>query len=158
MILCSLIGQHSLAQSFEYDKRSPQQVYAVQKLSAQLRKHATAKQFRFSFITDSLAHGKEDFAISRTGNHIRISGGSNRALIYASLSIAEEVRNGSSINTIKPREEKAFVPLRAIKYDLPWDSYRHSYALQLHDTTCRDTLYWKAFLDMMVENRFNSLT
>lgn len=158
MILCGLIVQQSLAQSFEYDKRSPQQVYAVQKLSAQLRKLVTAKQFRFSFVTDSIAHGKENFAISRTGNHIRITGGSNRALIYAALSIAEEVRNGSALNTIKPREEKAFVPLRAIKYDLPWDSYRHSYALQLHDTTCRDTLYWKSFLDMMVENRFNSLT
>ncbi|HKJ78087.1 MAG TPA: hypothetical protein VKA10_01075, partial [Prolixibacteraceae bacterium] len=30
--------------------------------------------------------------------------------------------------------------------------------LQQHYETCRDTLFWKSFLDMMVENRFNKLT
>ncbi|MBK7438934.1 MAG: hypothetical protein IPI77_19885 [Saprospiraceae bacterium] len=30
--------------------------------------------------------------------------------------------------------------------------------MSLHDETRRDTLYWKAFLDMMAENRLNSLT
>jgi hypothetical protein len=47
---------------------------------------------------------------------------------------------------------------RAIKFNLPWDSYRRSPALQLHMETCRDPKFWESFLDMMVENRFNKLT
>jgi hypothetical protein len=53
--------------------------------------------------------------------------------------------------------DKPYFPFRAIKFDLPWDSYRHSDALDQHYATCRDTLFWKAFLDMMAENRFNAL-
>ena len=41
---------------------------------------------------------------------------------------------------------------------MPWDSYRRSPALDLHYETCRDTVFWNGFLDMMVENRFNKLT
>jgi hypothetical protein len=48
--------------------------------------------------------------------------------------------------------------MRAIKFDLPWDTYRHSYALDQHQQTCSDTAYWKAFLDMMAANRFNALS
>ena len=46
---------------------------------------------------------------------------------------------------------------RAIKFDLPWDTYRHSDALDQHYATCRDTLFWKAFLDMMADDKFNAL-
>ena len=48
--------------------------------------------------------------------------------------------------------------MRAVKFDLPWDTYRHSYALDLHLETCKDTAYWKAFLDIMAENRLNALS
>ena len=70
----------------------------------------------------------------------------------------EELQNGASLQTVQARTEKPHLPLRAIKFDLPWDTYRHSEALDLHYETCRDTLYWKAFLDMMVANRFNALS
>lgn len=85
-------------------------------------------------------------------------GGDERGLIYGCLSIAEDLIHGHTLAQIKNSQSKPFLPFRGIKYDLPWDTYRHSYALSLHDETCRDTLYWKAFLDMMAENRLNSLT
>jgi hypothetical protein len=37
-------------------------------------------------------------------------------------------------------------------------SYRRHESLQLHDETCRDLKFWEQFLDMMAENRFNTLT
>lgn len=146
------------SQSFEYDQQSPQQRYAVKRLMEALKKDATAKSFRIVFVRDGSSYGAEDFAISHSGKRIIMSGGSDRAVIYAALSLAEDLRNGIPLKNISAKSEKAFLPLRAIKYDLPWDSYRHSYGLEQHDKTCRDTLYWKSFLDMMVENRFNSLT
>lgn len=79
-------------------------------------------------------------------------------MIYGSLSLEEDVRNGIPLQQIKSVSEKPKLPFRAIKFDLPWDTYRHSYALDLHVETCRDTNYWEAFLNMMVENRFNTLT
>jgi len=63
-----------------------------------------------------------------------------------------------SIVKIKSKSETTRLHFRAIKFDLPWDTYRHSYALTLHQETCGDLKYWEAFLDMMCENRFNVLT
>ncbi|HET9276769.1 MAG TPA: hypothetical protein VFN95_01245, partial [Flavitalea sp.] len=102
--------------------------------------------------------GPEAFSIERNATLITVTGGDERGLIYGSLSLCEDVRNGIPISRITAKTEKPHVPFRAIKFDLPWDTYRHSYALDLHGETCRDTMYWKAFLDMMVENRFNSLS
>lgn len=146
------------SQSFKYDQQSPQQCYAAKRLMEALKKDAKAKSFQIAFTIDSSNLRAEDFAIRPGGKRIILAGGSNRAIIYAALSLAEDVRNGITLKNITAKSEKAFLPLRAIKYDLPWDSYRHSYALEQHDKTCRDTLYWKSFLDMMAENRFNSLT
>jgi hypothetical protein len=92
------------------------------------------------------------------GNKILVTGGDERGMIYGSLSVAEDIRNGVRLQDIKARSEKPNYSLRAVKFDLPWDTYRHSYALDLHMETCKDVNYWKAFLDMMVENRLNSLS
>ena len=132
------------------------QQYAVDKLAAALQHDATSGAYTIQLVTG--AYALESFSISRSANTITITGGSDRALIYGCLSLAEDIRNGIALKNIKPKKEDAFLPFRAIKYDLPWDTYRHSYALSLHDSTCRDTAYWKAFLDMMAENRFNTLT
>lgn len=100
----------------------------------------------------------ESYAITTEGNTITITGGDNRGLIYGSFSLIEDLKNGLKLSAVKEKSESANYPFRAIKFDLPWDSYRHSYALDLHYETCRDVAFWEAFLDMMVENRFNSLS
>ncbi|GAB4021070.1 glycoside hydrolase family 20 zincin-like fold domain-containing protein [Spirosoma koreense] len=102
--------------------------------------------------------GSEAYTIEKQGNRLIITGGDERGLIYGSLSIVEDVQNGLSLQKISTRSERPHLPFRALKFDLPWDTYRHSDALDLHYATCRDTLYWKAFLDMMVANRFNVLS
>lgn len=102
--------------------------------------------------------GPEAYSIDRQGKQIIVTGGDARGLIYGSLSVVEELKNGVRLTQLTNRREQPHLPFRAIKFDLPWDTYRHSDALDLHYDTCRDTLYWKAFLDMMVANRFNALS
>lgn len=102
--------------------------------------------------------GKEAFSIRTSPKQISVAGGDGSGLIYGGLSIAEDLRNSIALQNIKARSEKPKLPFRAIKFDMPWDTYRHSYALDLHSETCKDVNYWKAFLDMMAENRFNVLS
>jgi hypothetical protein len=67
----------------------------------------------------------------------------------------ESLRNGISLADIGLSEERPNLEFRGIKYNLPWETYRPSSALDQHIPTARDLKYWEAFLDMMVENRFN---
>ncbi|MFO7371032.1 MAG: hypothetical protein R6X09_12285 [Bacteroidales bacterium] len=79
-------------------------------------------------------------------------------VIYGIMELAEQLEMGK---TLKKIEEKSVNPkylFRAIKYDLPWNSYRVHESLQLHTETVRDLKYWESFLDMMAENRYNVLT
>lgn len=114
--------------------------------------------FEVDLAVDPQELTSEAFSVSTDGKKIKITGGDDRGLIYGSLSVAEDLRNGTLPEDIKPRGEQPHYSLRAVKFDLPWDTYRHSYALDLHLETCKDTNYWKAFLDMMAENRLNSLS
>lgn len=97
----------------------------------------------------------ESYTIQPSGTTITITGGDDRGLLYGRQSLAETFRNHQK--PIATSEHPQY-PFRAIKFDLPWDTYRHSAALDQHIETCRDTTFWRAFLDMMSENRFNILT
>ncbi|HEV8514160.1 MAG TPA: hypothetical protein VGQ59_12825 [Cyclobacteriaceae bacterium] len=101
---------------------------------------------------------KEAFTIFKSSNEIRIKGGDENGILYGCFSVAEDIRTGIPIEKIKEKSENPRLQFRAIKYDLPWDTYRHSYALDQHQETCADVKYWESFLNMMAENRFNVLT
>lgn len=109
-------------------------------------------------LAEDAAFGPEEFSIEPGEHRLRIRGGGKRGLIYGALAAAEQLGNGTNIDSLEPRRESAALPFRAIKHNLPWDSYRSSSALDLHDETVRDPDYWEAFLDMMAENRFNALS
>lgn len=145
-----------------YDRESPQARYAVEVLAKALASKGYAvTEGKAAIIITLMTSAKleeEAYAIRSDGGKITVAGGSKRGVIYGSLTLAEHLRNGNKLEAVKPRTETAHYSLRAIKFDLPWDTYRHSDALDLHYETCRDLNYWKAFLDMMVENRFNALT
>jgi hypothetical protein len=148
--------------SINFDRNSAQQSFAATRIQNALKEKGYklpggSAMFRINLSLQA-SFGAESFSVKKEGQAIHIIGGDERGLIYGCQSVAEDIRNGISLTNIKSKAEKPFLPFRAIKYDLPWDTYRHSYALELHDETCRDTAYWKAFLDMMAENRFNTLT
>ena len=145
-----------------YSKTSTQQAYAAGILEQAVSKRGysikeSGADYLVSFVIDKKLDN-EAFSIQPASRKITISGGDETGIIYGSLSIAEELRNGVAIQHIKAKNEAPKLPFRAIKYDLPWDTYRHSYALDLHGETCKDVNYWRAFLDMMAENRLNVLS
>ena len=145
-----------------YDKTSPQAKYADERLEKALK--AKSYAIRTSpggyVITLSVDKnlGKEAYNISPNGKKISVSGGNGTGLIYGALSVCEDLGNGIKLQNIKASNDQPRMQLRAVKYDMPWDTYRHSYALDQHYETCRDLNYWRAFLDMMADNRLNALS
>jgi hypothetical protein len=149
----------------EYDKTMPQAVYASKKLKEaldakgyQVTEESSGDNYRISISIDTLNLHDEAYSLTSEGNTIKIVGGDKRGMIYGCLSMAEDIRNGVSLGDVKSRSGKPHYILRAIKLNTSWYSYRPSSALDQHYETLRNPEYWEAFLDMMVENRFNSLS
>ncbi|HLL43578.1 MAG TPA: glycoside hydrolase family 20 zincin-like fold domain-containing protein, partial [Segetibacter sp.] len=166
-LIISLIGfvpiGYSQTVKILYSKSSPQATYAVGMVEKSLTKKAyslsgSKADFLINVVINPAQLGSEAYLIATDGKKITITGGDERGMIYGSLSVAEDVRNGTRLENIKPRSEKPNYALRAVKFDLLCDTYRHSLALDLHYETCKYINYWKAFLDMMAENRLNSLS
>lgn len=88
----------------------------------------------------------------------RVEGSDDRGTLYGALALTEAVATGTPLTEIQEASVSARFPFRAIKFNLPWYSYRAGQALALHDSTCRDPAFWESFLDMMARNRFNTLT
>ena len=148
--------------SIQYDPSSLQTSYAVKILTQTLSNNGYLVQsgnadLRIGFKMDSTL-GEEAYILRPSKKTITITGGDGRGVIYGAFSLAEDLRNGIPIDKIQTKRESTPLHFRAIKFDLPWDTYRHSCSLTQHQETCSDLKYWEAFLDMMAENRLNALT
>ncbi len=147
------------------DPDNPPAQYALKRLSATLiQKGYTISEnhTNYDYLISLSVHpnrlGAESFAIIPEGKIVSVLAGDSRGLIYGTLALAEEIRNGVPIGAIKPSTEEPNQTFRGIKYNLPWETYRPSLALDQHLETAKDLGYWEAFLDMMVENRFNAIS
>ena len=141
---------------------SPQAAYAARRLRDVLDDPAvklpsTGDAPVFELRLDP-ALGAEAFSIVRNGRHVVVTGGDPRGLVYGALDLRAQLLDGKPIDAIGPKKEKPALAFRGIKFNTPWDSYRPSSALDQHVDTVKDLDYWKAFLDMMVENRFNAIS
>ncbi len=148
-----------------HDEAVPQAAYAARKLASALAARGyqvTAERTGYDYLV-SLAVNRsrlaaEAFSIIPEGRVITVYGGDNRGMIYGALALVETLRNGTRIESVTATEGRPALAFRGIKYNLPWDTYRPSSALDQHRETARDLRYWEAFLDMMVENRFNAIS
>ncbi len=145
-----------------HDADSPQAAYAARKLGQALAdsghtllEKRDGYQRLISLATHPERLAPEAFQIIPEAKVITIYGGDDRGLIYGALALAESLRNGTPLADTPFSEESPKLEFRGIKFNLPWETYRPSSALDQHYDTCRDPAYWEAFLDMMVENRFN---
>jgi hypothetical protein len=102
--------------------------------------------------------GVEGFSIAREHGQLVISGRDPRGAMYGVLEVAEQIRLGTPLEKISPKSVSPPMGFRAIKFNLPFAAYRTSEAIEQHQAMCKDLKFWAAFLDMMAENRFNTLT
>jgi hypothetical protein len=163
LIVCFSYTANSQTVALQYDTSSTQVKYAAKTLAKALVKRGfqikdDQAHYSIALLIETDTLSGEAYSILPEEKKIIIKGGDGRGIIYGGLSLAENLRNGVSLPNIKAEHESPKLPFRAIKFDLPWDTYRHSYSLSQHQETCSDLKYWEAFLDMMVENRFNTLT
>lgn len=114
--------------------------------------------FNIIIKKDSINISPEAYSILPDGKNISIVGGDERGIIYGAFSLIDELKKGVQIEQVNRQSDSTRFHFRAIKFDLPWDTYRHSIALDQHQATCSKVEYWETFLDMMTENRFNVLT
>lgn len=142
----------------DFDNSDARVSYAAERLSAALDATGRDRAQRISLRIDAAQLPHESFEITRSDGALTITGGDGRGVIYGALSVAEALRNGTALKDVPSARENAALPFRAIKFNLPWDSYRSSSALDQHYETGRDVRFWEALLDMMADNRFNALT
>ena len=157
---------HAERVSIEHDAASPQASYAARRLGEALRDAGYEVRFtkrgaqgfvvRLAIQPERLP--AEGFALTPARSTLAIAGGDGRGLIYGALAAAEGLRNGTPLEEIRASREAPHLEFRAIKFNTPWDTYRPSSALDQHYATARDVRFWEAFLDMMVENRFNAIS
>lgn len=105
---------------------------------------------------------KEGFRIGPTqvgGRTLHaVDGADESGAMYGLLELAEQISMQAGVSGLPSKQVNARFPFRAIKFNLPWSTYRVSPFLGDNMPIVRDTVYWRHFLDMMAENRFNTLT
>lgn len=147
-----------------FDHDDPQASYAAGQLTQTFSEHDFTviqnESHAGRSVTLGLSEelGAEAFEIDVNSNKIVIYGGDDRGLIYGALALKEQIENGASWEEIRNETGKPHLEFRAIKFNLPWETYRPTSALDQHIPTVKDLKYWEAFLDMMVENRFNVIS
>jgi hypothetical protein len=102
--------------------------------------------------------GAEAYLVTSSKGRVSVAGGDGRGLIYGALEAREQLRNWVPPGKVHARSTTPKLAFRGIKLNTPWDSYRPSSAIDQHTAAMRDLKFWEAWLDMMVENRFNSFT
>ncbi len=159
----SAFADHPNTVTLIHNPSYPQSEFAISKLTEQLQSSSyqlveSGGHYQITLGADQEAIEGEGYILSVNGTKLQVQGHDPNGMLYGTLHLAEQLRFYHSLDSIKNYQEQARFPFRAIKFNLPWDSYRRSEALQLHTETCRDLKFWEAFLDMMTENRFNALT
>ncbi|QGY47212.1 hypothetical protein GM418_27170 [Maribellus comscasis] len=100
----------------------------------------------------------DGYKIKREKNKVYVIGATERGCLYGILDITEQLKSGISLDKIEEKHVNPAISFRAIKFNLPWSSYRGGPSTEVHVETCKDLEFWEAFLDMMVKNRLNALT
>lgn len=161
LFLLSSFNEKPLVVHLQLQSSAPQVIYAAEMVKELKQTNGIEFSDRNADITinariDTIALKSEAYRIVSQNNRIEITGGDAVGLMYGLLEVKNQLKAGK--RKIESKTESPNLMFRAIKFNLPWSAYRTNEALTLHYETCRDTAFWKEFLDMMVENRFNKLT
>src|SRR5690606_575530 len=127
LLLLTISCTETNSVQLNYDDTSLQQQYAAKKLSESLQENGynitdNNAAITLEFKIDSTL-GQEAFSIKNQGSSITLEGGDQTGLIYAANTIVENLKNGVQLKNMENQSERPKLLFRAIKYDLPWDTY-----------------------------------
>lgn len=165
-------SNENLPVSISIDKESPLEVYGASKVEASLQsinlaslvndksEVAGEEQIKVNVINpnEDVEIKKEGFRISKSGNSYMITAIDNSGAMYGLMDLAEQIEMQKSLSKVQEKNVNPRFSFRAIKYNLPWVSYRSNEALQVNKELSKDLNMWRSFLDMMAEDRLNALT
>jgi len=137
----------------------------LKKSGLEVRKIKSAVDIPESNILIQVANGhadpsvkKEGFKISHQGNKLWITANDPVGAMYGALDVAEQIEMGKTWQTVTGKVVNPHFTVRAIKFNLPWSSYRTGSVMEQHTEVCKDLSFWQSFLDQMALNRFNVLS
>ncbi|NWQ40316.1 hypothetical protein MLOOGBEN_06335 [Bacillus sp. EB106-08-02-XG196] len=78
--------------------------------------------------------------------------------MYGILELCEQLQTHGDLTSVNECIINPKFSFRALKFNLPWSSYRQNDSFEVQKETVRDLNFWKSFLDMMAQNRYNVLT
>lgn len=143
----------------ESSDQSPMVQFARRKLEQTLRAAHYSASSSISRIQLEVKPGKSgSFSIRNSGDEITVNGGDDRGLMYGTLRLAEEVRLGVRLHSIRDETRSPFIGIRAFKYNLPLPGtlYLSQRNLKNHKWFWNID-YWRSFLDTLAEDRYNGL-
>lgn len=100
----------------------------------------------------------EGFQILNKENDTYLIAADEAGFMYGILELKDQLKLYGVNSKFKEKTENPHFSFRAVKFNLPWSSYRIGESLHLHMKTVKDTVFWEGYLDMMAENRLNALT
>jgi hypothetical protein len=110
-------------------------------------------------LTENISTINDDgYKLIKKEKSIYILAKTDRGCAYGLQDLTEQLDTSFDLSQVKERAVNPALSFRAIKFNLPWSPYRPGITATQHLATCRDLTLWEAFLDMMVDNRFNALT
>jgi hypothetical protein len=158
--------------SIAFNSISPLQKFALSRLEQSLRSinrrpvavdlaSASGNEDIKVEITDAGSNPSikaEGFQISLQNSSHVVNAVDETGAMYGLLDLAEQIYIMNGLENVPEKLVNPRFTFRAVKFNLPWSSYRTHEALSLHTETCRDPGYWERFIDMMAENRLNVLS
>ncbi len=154
------------------DRHSPPQVFGASKVEAALRRLNLAPrvvdkpaapgpdQITISGIcsVEDANIKKEGFRIRKTQSDFTVTARDDTGLMYGLMDLAEQIEMKKGLRGVEERITNPRFSFRAVKFNLPWVSYRENESIQANTELCKDLNMWRAFLDMMAAERLNALT
>ena len=99
----------------------------------------------------------EGFEIIRTGKVIFLNAYDRTGAMYGLFDIAETITN-DGLATVQEKVCNAFHTKRGIKHNLPYEPYDEGSPFSENRKTMMEISYWKAYIEMLALNRYNTLS
>lgn len=168
-LLCALLAFFVLTGcskdlSLSYPENSKQVSFAVDNLFKALRELASTDGISIVIEIDSTME-LEAYSISAVGKKkFLVKGGDETGAMYGTNELAELITFNSDLPSLdKPITNTPYLKERGLKFNIPLDIRTPSYqdagdAAQNNIAEMWNMDFWKAYLDMMANNRYNVLT